>query len=417
VEYRLIEDAAWRRLQPYTWLRPAYELRVGAWTLRERWQRLLGRDRLSFTARSDLKELLQERYGERAGDHRPEAELTLINGCWLPAGDGASVKAVLAGLKAGQGYADGSRALALRPAPPLPPRKLAEIQAALCGGELPGGVEWRDPPAGQKCLSHLWELVAWTEELLDEDLAGRLATPYGEGAVVRGELENADRISLGAGVQIRPGAFLDASEGPIVLEAGCRVAPMTWVKGPLWAGPGCLLLGERIGGGVVLGPECRIHGEIDTTVVLGYSNKAHEGFVGHSYLGEWVNLGALTTTSDLKNNYGMIRLREEGREVPSGRMKLGSFIGDHAKTAIGTLLTTGAVTGVGCQIFGRPGLTPKWIPSFAWGAEPGGERYELERFLETTETVLARRGRSLTPAMRRRLREVYARSAQAEKGA
>lgn len=397
-------------------MRPVYELRVGAWTLRERWQRLLGRENLGFAARPDLHDLISERYGERAGEQRPEADLILINGCWLPEADAASLEKSFDLLKAGQGYIDDDRILAIRPAPPVSQKALGEMQAILCEGERPKGIDWLDFPKRQKCLGHLWELVGWTEELLESDLAKRLGTPYGEDVIVKGEIEEPDRVSLGAGVVVRRGALLDASEGPIVLEAGCRVAPMTWVKGPVWAGPGCLLLGERIGGGVVLGPECRVHGEIDSTVVLGYSNKAHEGFVGHSYLGEWVNLGALTTTSDLKNNYGDVRLMEEGRAVSSGRIKLGSFLGDHTKTAIGTLLTTGCVTGVASQLFGRPGLTPKWIPSFAWGTESGGKRFELERFLATAEIILSRRGQELRPILRQRLRYVYEETLRVERG-
>lgn len=406
MEYILFEDAAWRRLTPFTWLRPLYELLVGSWTLRQRWQLAVGRERLRHTARPDLTDLLRERFGERAELPREEAEIILVNGAWMPP-DGIA-DSLAAALDEGTGWMERGRILALRPERPLAPEGLRELLEILLAGETPEGIQWRDPRPDQKCLSHLWELVSWTEETLPSDLIRRLQTPYGEGTVVKGEVENPGQVSLGAGVTVAHGSLLDAGEGPVVLEAGCQVAPFTWVKGPVWAGPGTKLAGERIERSA-LGPACRIHGEMDSTVVLGYSNKSHEGFVGHSYAGEWVNLGALTTTSDLKNTYGTVRIMEEGAVVSSGLMKLGSFLGDHTKTAIGTLLATGCVTGVGSHLFGGSGLTPRWIPSFTWGLTPE-QRFELDRFLVTSETVMSRRGQRMTPALRARIREVYRRT-------
>lgn len=405
MEYVLFEDAVWRRLLPLTWLRPVYDLLVGAWTLRQRWRNALGRERLHFAARPELLPLLSDRYGERAGLPRG-SDVCFLNGAWVAPPDAASL---LAGLEAGQGWAHRGRVLALRVSCSASERA-REILECLLREERPGDVVWRDVPgsaAGEpRCVTHLWDLVSWTESLLPEDLRERLGQPYGEGTVVKGEIENADEVSLGAGVSVGPGAVLDASDGPVVLEAGCAVAPLTWVKGPVWAGPGTKLLGERIERSAI-GPACKVHGELESSVILGYSNKAHEGFVGHSYLGEWVNLGALTTTSDLKNTYGTIRIVEEGETVSTGMIKLGSFLGDHTKTAIGTLLSAGCVAGVGSHIFGGPGLTQREIPSFAWGVDSPGRRFEIDRFLVTAQTVMSRRGLELTPALRSRLRDVF----------
>jgi UDP-N-acetylglucosamine diphosphorylase/glucosamine-1-phosphate N-acetyltransferase len=410
MEYILFEDQAWRPLTPFTWLRPVYELLVGSWTLRQRWQSFVGREHLRFTARPELGDLVRERFGERAELPREEAEIVLVNGAWLPPSDVAD--ALVSGLEEGTGWRVDGRVLALRPARPATPERLAETLAALLAGEAPQGIQWREPPADPRCLGHLWELVSWTDEILSADLTQRLQTPYGEGTVVKGEVENPEQVSLGAGVTVGHGALLDASDGPVVLEAGCQVAPFTWVRGPVWAGPGTRLTGERIERSV-LGPACRIHGEMESSVVLGYSNKAHEGFVGHSYIGEWVNLGALTTTSDLKNTYGTIRIPEGGETVSSGLMKLGSFLGDHTKTAIGTLLATGCVSGVGSHIFGGSGLTPRWIRSFTWGLTPE-QRFHLDRFLVTAETVMSRRGQKMTPALKALIRDVYRRTREEE---
>jgi UDP-N-acetylglucosamine diphosphorylase/glucosamine-1-phosphate N-acetyltransferase len=146
-----------------------------------------------------------------------------------------------------------------------------------------------------------------------------------------------------------------------------------------------------------------VGGEIENSIMLGYSNKQHDGFLGHSYLGRWVNLGADTNTSDLKNNYGTIRVTLNGEEVNTGRMFLGSLIGDHSKTGINTMLNTGSIIGVAANIFGG-GFPPKSIPSFSWGGSDGFETFRLDRALELARTVMGRRKVEFTDADARLLR-------------
>jgi hypothetical protein len=141
---------------------------------------------------------------------------------------------------------------------------------------------------------------------------------------------------------------------------------------------------------VAAGPYTYLRGEVEETAVLGYSNKAHDGFLGHSLLGRWVNLGALTTNSDLKNNYGPIRIGSRNGLGETGMLKLGCFLGDHTKTAIGTMLNTGTVVGPGANVFGDA-MPPKWVPPFAWGTGESRARYRKEDFLETALQVMRRR--------------------------
>jgi hypothetical protein len=171
-----------------------------------------------------------------------------------------------------------------------------------------------------------------------------------------------------------------------------------------------MLLGGRIGGGSYFGPHCRVRGEVEATTLLGYVNKAHEGFVGHSYLAEWINLGALTTTSDLKNNYGVVRLDAYGRTIDTGERKIGSFLGDHAKTRIGAMLNSGSVIGVAANLFGEASVFPKWIPDFIWGVGRQASEYAWNRCLRTVETVLSRRGQTCTDELRDALRVAYSES-------
>jgi len=174
-------------------------------------------------------------------------------------------------------------------------------------------------------------------------------------------------------------------------------------------GPGTRVLGGLVRGSV-FGPECRVHGEIAASVFLGFANKSHYGFVGHSVVGHWVNLGAGTTTSNLKNTYGPVRLEVDGERIETGRINVGALFGDHAKTAIGTMLATGTVVSAGANVFGTP-MPPKYVPPFAWGCI-GEERMSEDGFLRVAERVLKRRNVAFSAERRESLRRTIQRSAR-----
>ncbi len=176
---------------------------------------------------------------------------------------------------------------------------------------------------------------------------------------------------------IEPYTVFDVTAGPILVRRGATVQAFTRVVGPCAIGEGSAVVGDRIAGSSI-GERCKVHGELSTSIVMGYSNKSHDGFVGHSYLGRWVNLGAGTITSNLKNTYGPVQLWTPDGMRTTGETFLGAFIGDYARTGIGTRLTTGTVMGAGANVF-PPGFAPKVIPPFAWGA---GEPFESFRAAE-----------------------------------
>ncbi len=234
-------------------------------------------------------------------------------------------------------------------------------------------------------INFLWDLIVGLKEDLEEDLKELGTGNWGkvhESAVI---LEKGN-VRIEEGVEIEPCAVLDARQGPIYIGRGTIVRAGATLKGPLSIGPGC-----------------RVGGEVVHSIFHGYSNKAHYGFIGHSYIGEWVNLGAGTTNSNLKNNYGTVKVIVNGREVDTGQQFMGCFVGDFAKTGIGTLITTGAVIGVGANVFGG-GVTPKFVPSFSWGAEG---RYDWDKFLGAAEAMRQRRGKTLTKLEIEKLKKVY----------
>ncbi|HWN80621.1 MAG TPA: hypothetical protein VNM87_00855, partial [Candidatus Udaeobacter sp.] len=190
---------------------------------------------------------------------------------------------------------------------------------------------------------------------------------------------------------------LDLRQGPIVIGRGARVAGLSRLEGPLAIGARTQIAGGRIRAGTTLGPQCRIAGELEATIFHGYGNKAHDGFIGHAYVGEWVNLGAMTTNSDLKNTYGSVKVWRDGNLIDTGEKKVGAILGDHVKTGIGTLLDTGAIVGMVANIYGGSAvLGSKWFPSFSWGAPPKLTLHDPERALVTMAEVMRRRGVTLT---------------------
>lgn len=265
--------------------------------------------------------------------------------------------------------------------------------------DLAGGLEVRGA-----WLTGVVDLLTACESLLADDCVGFLdqdSDGVPAGAVVLGD----PRAVIVRGALVEPQVVFDVRKGPIVLEANALVRAGSRLEGPLYIGPHTWVLGGSIRQSAI-GPHCRVHGEVADSVFLGYANKSHDGFVGHSVVGHWANLGAGTITSNLKNTYGEVRLAIPGAPLATGRRNVGTFFGDHVKTAIGTLLPTGAVIGAGAHVFGGP--APRYLRAFAWGTS-GTERIDADRFVAVASRVLPRRGVDLTPEIAASLRAIHAR--------
>jgi UDP-N-acetylglucosamine diphosphorylase/glucosamine-1-phosphate N-acetyltransferase len=187
---------------------------------------------------------------------------------------------------------------------------------------------------------------------------------------------------------------IDAEHGPVYIDEDAEIHPFTRIEGPCYIGKKSTLLGAKCREGNSIGPMCRIGGELEESIVHGYSNKYHDGFIGHSYIGEWVNLGALTTNSDLKNDYSTVSLMLDGRHpINTGSAKVGSLIGDHTKTSIGTLFNTGSYVGAMTVLMATGKPLPKFIPSFGWFIEGIVTKGFGKRSLyKTAQVAMERRG-------------------------
>jgi UDP-N-acetylglucosamine diphosphorylase/glucosamine-1-phosphate N-acetyltransferase len=250
-------------------------------------------------------------------------------------------------------------------------------------------------------INRPWDLLDVQRTAIEEDFATLGKGPEGGGgnAIVMpgAHLLARENVHLGKGVKIWPGAVLDAQAGPILLGEGTEIRANAVLTGPLSVGPRCLVkVGADLHDACTLGPNSRVGGEISNTLFLGNCNKQHHGFVGNSIIGEWANLGAGTTTSNLKNTYGTVKMPLQGTDEATGRMFLGSVIADHAKLGIGTYLSTGTVVGFASHVVvPRP---PRFVPSFAWVTEKGLERADFEKLESIAATVMKRRGQEFTQA-------------------
>lgn len=403
----LYEDRHWRALRPLTDLLPVGALAFGASTLADRWLAFTKLPLFAIEARARVLRAWHGAPAPNPAGASGEDEALVINVAALP---GPWLDAAIAGhvpaLFVGDGRVAGAR---------LP---LEMLRAALGRGEdfetvllslaLPALV------VDARFVSHPWNLFEWNADAIVADLAAMRGVVHGD--VHRTAcLESPERIVVATGARVGPFAVLDAGPGPIVVGPGASVAAHTVVSGPCVIGRGTQLLGGFVSRST-FGPECRIAGEVEETVWQGWGSKRHHGFVGHSAIGEWVNLGALTTTSDLKNNYGLVRVSVDGAEVDSGSRKVGSIVGAHVKTGIGTLLPTGASVGTGANVFGGGRFAPKRVPSFAWWDGLTTSEHELEKMLATARIAYSRRQRTLTPADEDAIRALFADTAHERRG-
>lgn len=246
-----------------------------------------------------------------------------------------------------------------------------------------------------RLANSLCDLIGWNEESLIDDWAclQKQPPPRPAGAY---HLVNEKDVWLDEGVSLQPGSVLDATRGPIFVGDHANVGANAVVHGPCFIGRYCQIMPMTfIKAGTSIGMMSKVGGELSNSILLGYTNKVHYGYVGDSYIGKWVNLGAGTSTSNMKNTYGEICTRIEGRDTLSGRHFLGSLMGDHVKTAVQSVLKAGAYVGF-CSMVGSGDHLPKFIPSYSFITEQGAQPYTLEKAIEVTRRVFARRDRAWT---------------------
>lgn len=386
MNYILFGDQTRNHLLPFTFTRPIADIRIGILTLREKWEKLLNAKTSTLT----------EEYLSQKFPLIKEADNILINSSIV-----ADKKLVeeIHKLTPNQTLITGETIIALR----LKSEDIENLDWDLIDSVTP--MQTQISPIK---INYLWDLIELNDNVILSDFEiithGRKSEPIPESVRVSG----AEKVFIEKGAKLEH-IIINATEGPVYIGKNAHIMDGAILRGPLAIGDNTKIrMGARLYGGTSIGPWCKVGGEVSNSIIFGYSNKAHDGFLGHSVIGEWCNLGADTNTSNLKNSYENVRLWDYQEEsfIKTDMQFCGTFMGDHAKCGINTMFNTGTVVGVGAQVFGA-GFMRNFIPSFSWGSTSGFSMHNLDKSIEIAKRVYARRGMNFDRIDESIMRHVY----------
>jgi UDP-N-acetylglucosamine diphosphorylase/glucosamine-1-phosphate N-acetyltransferase len=405
----VFEDDAVARLQPLTDTRPAFDLRCGARTLLERQMHAFGVGEGFAFVRPELAELCRLGHPELTVNplDRPRNEKILfINARWLPPADAPRP------LESGEvGLCEGQVAYAC-----LPAVTIDHLQAGKVLGQFEGWTtKLSVSPAGGRMIAYPWNLIEHNAEALEQDYLhwSRLDAAITAGGIPI--VGPPDRCLVHPSARVEPLVLIDTTRGAVLIDRDAIVEAFSRIEGPCYIGAGTQVRGAQLRG-VSLGSQCRVGGEVEASIVQGYSNKAHEGYLGHSYLGEWVNLGAGTQVSNLRTDYAGVRMNVGNEPIDTGLLKVGAFVGDHTKTSINALVNTGSLFGPFNQLLPSGSFVPRNLPAFCrFGRGEIHERNDLRQLFASAALAMSRRGQEWTEAHAEFYFELYDRTAAARR--
>ena len=382
MNYILFDGPFRNALLPFTYTRPVADIRFGILTIREKWERYLGATTTTIT-----EDYLVSKF--------PMVELeenTLINASYTP---NENLVEMIQNLKSNQVIYDGDVVVAFRATETQSEINFDAFEPLIC-------------PELTLSIKNTWSIFQLNGAAIEADFQlitkNRTSQPLPEQVVAF----NADQIFIEEGA-ILPLCVLNATNGPIYIGKDAEIMEGSMVRGPFALCENSVLkMGSKIYGPTTIGPHSKVGGEVNNAVFFGYSNKAHDGFLGNSVIGEWCNLGADTNTSNLKNNYAEVRLwnYESENFAKTGLQFCGLLMGDHSKCGINTMFNTGTVVGVSANVFGS-GFPRNFIPSFSWGGHSGLSTYLTNKAFEVAQVVMKRRGEEFTDIDAAILTEVF----------
>ncbi len=370
MNYILFDGAGRDNLLPFTFTRPVADIRLGITTIREKWEYFLGQKTSSLT-----RDYLAEKFPIETKE-----ENILINASVLPDKD---LTEQVVSLRDGMALVHGDLMIAMYVhADDIEKMDNAEPETVEVNREI-------------RQLQHVWEIFSMNNIAIKDDFlrltAGRKSQSPGKTNFVQGDVSD---IFVEEGAQVEF-VFLNTTDGPIYIGKDAVIMEGAKIRGPFaLCAHATVKMDAKIYGGTTIGPYCKVGGEVSNSVIFGYSNKGHDGFLGNSVLGEWCNLGADTNVSNLKNTYGPVKLWSYVSELfeNTGEQFCGLMMGDHSKTGINTMFNTGTVVGVNANIFGD-GYQRNFIPSFSWGGKHGLAHYDLKKAFKVAQAVFSRRNR------------------------
>lgn len=394
-QFCFFNDEKTERFKPLTLTRPVDDLRVGFYTIKEKWERSLE----GYNACRIVPDYLVSVYSK--GIYKDNEPCLWVNSRYLP---DQELLFAIEDLQINEKIInDNDVVVAL----------LDENKSSEC---FQKGVYDFDNLTSRKqkigvSVNYIWDLIKFNAEQIaaDAKLSGmKNITTTGLG--VEAVVNHKENIYIGDDVQIEPGCIFIAKDGPIVIENDAKIEAGSILRGPIAVGKNATIkMGARIYGGTTVGPVCKVGGEVSGSIFHSFSNKAHDGFCGNSIFGQWVNLGANTITSNLKNDYKNVKVIdwESQQPIETGRQFLGTIMADHSKTAINTMLNTGTICGVSSNVF-IDYLTPKLIDSFTWLGPEGKKIYRFEKAAEVMASMMKRRNIDLNSGYLQMMKSVFA---------
>jgi UDP-N-acetylglucosamine diphosphorylase/glucosamine-1-phosphate N-acetyltransferase len=382
MNYILFDGPYRNNLLPFTFTRPVADIRVGILTIRQKWESYL-----EYTTTTVTEDYLSEKY--------PMVEMeenVMINASFLP---NLEVVQIIKDLKANQAVFKDEDVIAFFVKEGEEVSDFSKFDAIEFEGDI-------------LKIEHTWDIFSKNGEAIADDYKllteGRQSEPIPSNVNVI----NPEHIFIEKGAKLNF-VTLNASSGPIYIGKDSEIMEGSVIRGPFaLCDNATIKLGSKIYGPTTVGPYCKVGGEVNNSVLFGYSNKGHDGFLGNSVLGEWCNLGADTNNSNLKNNYAEVRLwdYETGGFAKTGLQFCGLMMGDHSKCGINTMFNTGTVVGVSANIFGS-GFPRNFVPSFSWGGSKGFVTYKTNKAFEVAEVVMARRNEAFTAMDKAILEHVF----------
>ncbi|MBL8815932.1 MAG: hypothetical protein JNL58_07860 [Planctomyces sp.] len=407
MRYLIYEDSLVSQLNPIAMTRPVFELLCGRDSLRRRLERWFPAEQNGVWIRSWLKEVYSEEHPQsKVNDFSwlSQAGTLLINGRWIPE-KRFQTGEVSPGCA---GFVNGELAWIF-----LEPEELNLLSETDFDTIVLQLARMRKPVRASGILAkYPWDLVSENRRQLVRDFLdeGMSQAPQSEHVVVLGDQRD---IYVAERSMIDPFVVLDTRTGPISIDRDVHIQSFTRIEGPCHIGRGTKIFRALIRSGTTIGDHCRVGGEIEESILHGFVNKYHDGFLGHSYVCPWVNLGAMTSTSDLRHDYSEVRVPLQGEQISSHLTKVGSFIGDHSRTAIDSMFNTGSSIGIMTMVLPGGRLLPRYIPSFcnvSFGELAAD--WPLETSIATAAIAMTRRGQKMTPAMARLFRILYQQTEQ-----
>lgn len=368
MNYILFDDHSWQNLLPLTFTKPVSEIRIGILKISEKWEKYL-----NTAVSNQTQSFLNSKYKCNL-----ESDNIFINGKICPT---VALVNQITELKINTGIKCGGTLVAYRSNTGTP----LNINEAIINAQ--------EIPSDYIAVDNVWDIFSKNGEAIKQDFElltkDKISLPLSKTNIIIGDVKN---IFLEEGAIVEA-AILNTKSGPIYISKDAEIMEGSVVRGPFALGKhSALKLGSKIYGPTTIGPHCKVGGEVNNSVIFGFSNKAHDGFLGNSVVGEWCNLGADTNNSNLKNNYGNVKLFNyvQNKMIDTGLQFCGLIMGDHSKCGINTMFNTGTVVGVGANIFGG-GFPATHIASFSWGGADSIEEYKFDKMIETANRVYARR--------------------------